>query len=225
MAALVLSALGSIANGSIPRPGSSLRRPCSCRPVTPASNSSRRRTTTFFFPAAGRWVARADFPIAFPDPSLAHPVSAPPGPGATLSAAPSPPTPLAHVVSASRQASSPQTMAVQPACLKRVAPALLRYCEPVVPLGIPCTTLVQPLSIPCTSLLLAWGFRPHYSISTEPRPASDTTPCYLFRNILLSGHPALLQTDGRDAEGSHACPVAADARFGCGVSRGPMGRH
>ena len=178
MAALVLSALGSIANGSIPRPGSSLRRPYSCRPVTPASNSSRRRTTTFFFPAAGRWVVRADFPIAFPDPSLARPVSAPPGPGATLSAAPSPPTPLAHVVSASRQASSPQTMAVQPACLKRVAPALLRHCSGIASLLFPWVSLVRPLYNPYLSLVHPFCSRGDFGHTTAspPSPALPLTP-------------------------------------------------
>ena len=31
---------------------------------------------------------------------------------------------------------------------KRVAPVLLRCCEPVGPLSIPCTSLVYPLNIP-----------------------------------------------------------------------------
>jgi len=44
------------------------------------------------------------------------------------------------------------------ACCCVIAPALLRYCEPVGPLGIPCTTLVHPLFIPCTSLFDSLGF-------------------------------------------------------------------
>ena len=148
MAALVLSALGSIANGSIPRPGSSLRRPYSCRPVTPASNSSRRRTTTFFFPAAGRWVVRADFPIAFPDPSLARPVSAPPGPGATLSAAPAEP----HWLMLCQPQGKPPVPKRWP-CSQPVLSVLLRHCSGIAPVLRACCSLGYPLYDPCTTLI------------------------------------------------------------------------
>src|ERR1035438_3613344 len=45
------------------------------------------------------------------------------------------------------------------ACCSGVATVLLRYCEPVGPLAIPCTSVVHPLYNRCTSLLGLLGLR------------------------------------------------------------------